>query len=90
MDYVFEFLIELLFDVSLEASQNQKVPKPIRYFLIACIILFFLLVISLIIIAGISCLSISKIAGVGLILVGILLLILSIIKFRKIYLIKRK
>lgn len=89
MEYIIEFIFELLFEGSLEISKNKKVPKYIRYPLIVIILIFFILVIGLILLTGILSLKENIIIGLLFIIIGLLLLTLSIIKFIKIYL-KRK
>ena len=89
MDFIFELIFDLLFEGSIEASKSEKVPKPIRYILIALISLFFLAVIGLIIFIGIDTLKDSKLSGIIVISMGVLLLILAITKFKKIYIEKK-
>ncbi len=88
MEYLFEFILELVFEGSLEASKSTKIPKIIRYPLIVMIALFFLAVIGIIFITGILSLKESKLVGIFFILIGLFMLIMSIIKFRKTYLTK--
>lgn len=90
MEYLFEFLLELILEGSVEASKNSKVPRYVRYPLIALIVLFFVAVIGLIFLAGFISLKDNKILGLLLILLGAYMLIMSIVKFRKIYLIKKE
>ena len=85
MDIVFEIIIDLLISSSIEGSKSKKIPKPIRYLLLGFVILFFVCVIGLIIFMGISILKEKLIGGLIIIGFGILMLILSILKFRKIY-----
>ena len=89
MEFIIELILDLLLEGSIEASKSEKVPKPIRYILIALISLFFLSVIGLIIFIGIDTLKNSKLAGIIVISMGVLLLILAIMKFKKIYLKKK-
>ncbi len=90
MEFIIELILDLLLEGSIEASKSEKVPKPIRYILIALISLFFLAVIGLIIFLGIDALKNNKLAGIIVISMGVLLLILAIMKFKKIYLKKKK
>lgn len=90
MEFIIELILDLLLEGSIEASKSEKVPKPVRYILIALISLFFLAVIGLIIFIGIDTLKNSKIGGIIVISMGVLLLILAIMKFKKIYLKKKK
>lgn len=86
MDILFELIIDLLISSSIEGSKSSKIPKPIRYLLLGIVILFFVTVIGLIVFMGVSILKDSLIGGLVIIGFGILMLILSILKFRKIYL----
>lgn len=86
MKFIIEFIIDFLFESSIEVSKDKKVPKYIRYPLIAIIPLFFIVVIGLIFYIGIIVLKESIIAGIILILIGLYMFIAGILKFRKVYL----
>lgn len=86
MEYIFEILLELVLEGSVEVSKSRKVPKYIRYPLIVLIALFFIAVLGLIFFGGILALKKNVLVGIALILLGSLLLIMSVIKFRKTYL----
>lgn len=86
MEYLIEFILELVFEESIEASKNNKIPKYIRYPLIAIILLFFIAVIAIILLAGFLSFKENKIVGIFFILLGLFILVMSIIKFRKTYL----
>lgn len=86
MEYIIEFILELIFEVGVEASKSSKVPKFIRYLLITIISISFICVIGLIIFMGISILKNHILGGIIIILFGIFLFIMSIIKFRNTYL----
>lgn len=88
MEYIFEFILELVLEGSIEVSKSSKIPKYVRYPLIGIISLFFLAVIGLIFFTGILSLKENILLGILLIFVGLLLFIMSVIKFRKIYLTK--
>ncbi len=89
MDFILEVLLELILEGSLAISQNKKVPRVIRYPLIIFIIFLFLGVTFIIIFTGFLLYQkLNKIFGILLILIGIIFLIFSIIKFKKLYLIK--
>ncbi len=89
MEFLFELILELVLDGSVEVAQDRKVPKYIRYPLIGFLVLCFLAVIGLIIFAGVLVLEENIFVGVFLILLGLLLFIMSIIQFRKTYLTRR-
>lgn len=86
MEYVFEFILELLLESGIEASKSSKIPKYIRYPLIVIISLFFIVVIGLIFFVGILSLKENILLGILLILIGLFMFIISVIKFRKTYL----
>lgn len=90
MEFLFEFVMELIMELflegAMEASKSSKIPKYVRYPLIVIIILFFVAVIGLIFLAGILVLEKNVFVGILLILIGLWMLIMSAIKFRKTYL----
>lgn len=88
MEIIFEFILELFLEGSIEISKSRKVPKWIRYPLIIIISLFFIAIIGFILLEGILVLKENMLIGIFLILIGLFMLIMSIIKFRETYLIK--
>ncbi len=88
MEYIFEFIMELVLEGGIEVSKNSKISKYIRYPLIGILSLFFIAVIGLVFFAGILSLKENILSGILLILVGLYLLIMSVIRFRKAYLSK--
>lgn len=88
MEFIFEFILELVFEGSIEISKNNKIPKFIRYPLIALISLFFIAVIGIIFLVGILFLLLKEniLLGIVFISIGLFMLIMSVIKFRKTYL----
>ncbi len=88
MEYIFEFIMELALEGGIEVSKNSKIPKYIRYPLIGILSLFFIAVIGLVFFTGILSLKENILSGILLILVGLYLLIMSVIRFRKVYLSK--
>lgn len=89
MEFIFEILLELILEGTFEFSKSKKVPKIIRYPLIIFIILLFLGVIFLIFYTGVLAYQkINKICGILFIILGIVFFIASIIKLKKIYLIR--
>lgn len=90
MEFIFDFVVELILDGTIQISKNQKVPKLIRYPLMIFILLLFLGVTLLIFFTGIlSYQKINKICGIIFIVLGIVFFIASIIKLKNIY-IKKK
>ena len=90
MEYIIEFILELIFDFGVEASKSSKIPKVIRYILITIISLVFLSAISLIIFMGLWILKNNILGGIFIILLGLFMLVSAIVKFRKTYLIKKE
>lgn len=85
MEFIFEFILELLLEGSIEASKSSKIPKFIRYPLIAIIALFYIALIGLIFWVGISSLKENIILGIFVILAGFVMLVGSVIMFKKTY-----
>ncbi len=90
MDVLFEVILELVLEGSIEAIKSRKIPNYIRYPLIIMISLFFIAVIALLFFAGALALKESIPAGILLISIGVFFLVMSVIKFRKTYLSKTK
>lgn len=90
MEYIVELILDLFLVGSIEASQNVKVPKPLRYLLLILLIMFFTFIIGLIIFLGIEVLNKNTYAGLFLIMVGLFMLITCIIKFQKVYMHKKE
>ena len=53
MEFLFEILLELILEGTMTASQNKKVPKAVRVFLIVLISALYLSVIGLILLIGV-------------------------------------
>jgi len=90
MEFIFEFILELVFQGGTEVSKSNKIPKYIRYPLIGIISLFYIAVIGFLIFAGIISFNNNIVLGIFLIVIGVLFLIISAIEFRKTYKIKSK
>lgn len=86
MEFLIEVLVELICEGTVELSSNKKVPKYIRYPLITLIVLFFTMIIFGVLFLGIKVLEQNPILGIILVVLGVLLLILSIKKFKETYL----
>lgn len=88
MEFIIELVLELLFDGMMETSKNNKVSKLIRYPLVIIVVVFFILVIGFMFIASILAFKENIIAGLLLSMITLFLLVGSISKFKKEYLIK--
>ncbi len=89
MDILFEFFLELIVDGVIETSGNKKLSRWIRYPLIALVVLFFGAVIALIFYLALGLSSDEPVASVILLSLGLLLLVGTVLKFRKLYFAKR-
>jgi len=90
MEFIIELILELLLEGSIEISSNKKVSKWIRYPLIIFIVTTFLTLILLIFYLGLSLLNDWLLAGIAFLIIGIIMFISAIIKFKKLYLEKKK
>ena len=90
MEFLIEVLIDLILEGSIYLSTNKKVPAFIRYFLIFFIVLFFVTIIGGLFVLGIVISYQNKVAGLFIIIISLIFLILSILEFRKKYLMKNK
>ena len=90
MEFIIELILELLLEGSMEISSNKKVSKWIRYPLIIFITTIFLGIILLIIFLGLFLLNDWLLAGIAFLIIGIIMFISAIIKFKKLYLEKKK
>ena len=90
MEFLFEILLELILEGTMTASQNKKVPKAVRVFLIVLISALYLSVIGLILFIGVTCWKTNKIGGLFIITIGLVILIMAAVRFRKLYLGKTK
>jgi len=88
MEYIFEFMVELVLEGSLEVSKSSRVPKFIRYPLTGILSLIFIAVIGNVFFIGFLSLKENTLLGILLILVGLFLLIVGVIGLRKTYLAK--
>lgn len=88
MEYLIEFILELVFEGGLEIIKCNKIPKIIRYIILSVILLMFISVILLIYLTAFLILKESIIGFILLFIIATFVLISAIIKFRKEYLIK--
>lgn len=86
MEFLFEILFELFFDGVIEGSKSRRIPKVVRYSLIALVILLYLAVIGLVVFTGVLALKENLFLGLFFILLGVFIFLACIIQFRKVYL----
>lgn len=83
MDFLFEIIGETILEGILELSMNKKISKWIRYPALIIIVLIYTLLIGVLLIIGIKSFSKNFVGGIIIILIDILILILTIIAFKK-------
>ncbi len=86
MEIIFEFILELVLEGSIEITKNKKVSAWIRYPLIFLIVVFFLAVISLFFLVSFLTYNENKLVALFFSFLGIIFLVLSIKKFKEVYL----
>lgn len=89
MDIILGFFLELLVDGVIETSGNKKLSRWIRYPLILLVVLFFGAVIAIVFYLAFGLSAEEPVASVILSLLGLLLLVGTVLKFRKLYFAKR-
>lgn len=89
MEFLFEILLELIAEGTVELSKSIKVPKFIRYPLIGIIVLFFIAIIGIVLFAGFIALEENVLLGILFIILGLFLLVMGIVKFKKVYLVRK-
>ena len=85
MDFLIEFITELILEGTFELSKNKKTPKWLRYPLIILVSLFFIAIILIIFITGYLALKEIPLLGIFLILLSLIFSVLSINKFKTTY-----
>ena len=90
MDYIIELVIELLLEGSIEISSNKRVSRWIRYPLIVFIVTIFIGIILLMFYLGFSLLNKNVLVAILILIISLFMLISVIIKFKKLYLEKKK
>lgn len=85
MEFIIEFLVELLLEGSFELSKTKKTPNWLRYPLIIIVMLIFLGTAIIILLTGYLSLKEIPLLGISLIILGIVFIVYSIKKFKHIY-----
>lgn len=86
MEYLIEFILELVIEGGLEATKSNKVPKNIKYIILGIISLLFIGVIGIIYLTAFLIIKLSIIGFILFFLLATFMLISAIIKFKKEYL----
>lgn len=89
MEFLFELLLELAAEGTVELSKSRKVPMPVRRLLIGIIALFGAAVIGVMLFASITALRDNVLLGILLLAITLFVLVMGVIKFRDTYLKKK-
>ena len=89
MEFLIEFLVDLILEGSMEISEDEKMPKWLRYICLTIVTLFFGAVTIGLFILGVYVGKENIYAGIFFILIAFILLISGIVKFEKKYIQKR-
>ena len=85
MDFLIELVLDLIFEGSMELSNNKKVPKWIRYILITFIVSVFIIVSLLFLLVSLLLLKETLIGSLVFFIIFIVFIVFGIKKFRKMY-----
>ena len=85
MDYVLSFIVDLIIDDELRPTTNNKLPKAVRYFLFALVLIIYIGIIGLITMIGITSLKDNLIEGILALLFALCILVVCIIRFKEVY-----
>ena len=85
MDFIFEYILDLILDDGIKASKSKKLPKSLRYTIIAIILLLYIAIIGLITILGIDIMKDNFVEGILVLIFGIFILLICILRFRAVY-----
>ena len=89
MDIIFELLLELVLEGTIELSKSVRVPRFIRYPLIVLLVLLSLGVIGIIFAVGVWILGENVLLGLLLIALALLMAVMGVRKLRKAYLTRK-
>jgi len=89
MELLVEFFVDLILEGSMEISEDEKMPKWLRYICLTIVILVFGAVTIGLFVLGIFVGKENIYAGIFFILIAFILLISGIVKFEKKYIQKR-
>lgn len=89
MEYLIELLVELIIEGSMEISEDEKMPKWLRYLCLTIVTIVFGGVTIGLFVLGVYIGKENIYAGIFFILVAFILLIWGIVKFEKKYIQRR-
>lgn len=86
MDFIIDVIIDLILEEGVNASKSNRLPKGIRYFLFALVLILYICIIGLITIIGISLLEDNKLVeGILTLIFALCILVLCILRFKAVY-----
>lgn len=85
MEWLINFLVELLFEAGVETSENKNVPKFIRILLAIIIILVYLFGTGAILLVGVLMLEETILGGILMLALGLVILVALFVKMYKKY-----
>lgn len=85
MDDLLEFIFEVIFEIGEEVSSDKKISKWIRYPIMILMGIFYIGVIGLLFVVGLSALKENLLFGLFLIGLALFFAIGLFVKFRKMY-----
>jgi len=89
MEFLIEFLVDLILEGSMEISEDERMPKWLRYICLTIVTIVFGAVTIGLFVLGVYVGKENIYAGIFFILIAFILLISGIIKFEKKYIQKR-
>ena len=85
MDFIFDFILDLILDDGIKASKSKKISKPLRYIILSIVLLVYISIIGLITILGINTMKDNLLEGILILMFGIFILLVCILRFKAVY-----
>ncbi len=85
MDFLIEFILDLIIDSGIESINNRKIPLMGRCFILIFLILLFSSFFLGVLVLGLVILKKDFYTGIFILLIGLILLVMGILRFKEIY-----
>lgn len=85
IDFIFEFILELLIEGSFSVISNKRINKGIRYLIFIMISSFFLLIIGIVMLVAFQIIRESVLAFLVLFVIALVMIIGVVKKFKSLY-----
>lgn len=85
IDFIFEFILELLIEGSFSVISNKRINKGIRYLIFIIISSFFLLIIGIVMLVAFQIIRESVLAFLVLFVIALVMIIGVVKKFKSLY-----